>query len=341
MIKSSFYLTSIKELSNWIDNATYSSLFVICDQNTVDYCLPIFKDAVKVKFTPIEIKGGEEHKTLVDCEKIWQRLIDKEADRQSIVINLGGGMVTDIGAFAAATLKRGIRFINIPTTLLGMVDASIGNKTGINFKKVKNQIGTFSKPENIVIDDIFLKTLPKEEYLSGLGEVFKYGFIHCPELLKRNYLADKADQNVIEKCIAIKDEIVANDPLEKGFRQILNFGHTIGHAIESYSMSTYTPLKHGEAVAWGMLAECHISQERLGFNQLEEVAELVLKTFKKPSFLKHGTRYQEVSAFTKFDKKNVNGEIRCTLLKSIGEPVVGQVISEKEIELALEWLKTA
>ncbi|MGB0432509.1 MAG: 3-dehydroquinate synthase, partial [Bacteroidia bacterium] len=274
MAKTQF-IYSLAQFSTWLQNQEYSKIAVICDENTCNLCLPKLAQFLNSDYVSIKIKGGEKHKSIADCEHIWNELMQNQIDRSSLVINLGGGMITDIGGFAAATFKRGVRYVNIPTTLLGMVDASIGNKTGLNFNGVKNQIGTFSVAETIVIDVTFLETLPEIEYKSGLGEVLKYGFIQEPKLLfEKQYLNDHISQETIEHCVNIKEEIVAQDPTENGWRQVLNFGHTVGHAIESFSLSNNTPIKHGEAVAWGMLAECFISKQKISFAQLQSAKEL-------------------------------------------------------------------
>ncbi|MBI1184525.1 3-dehydroquinate synthase [bacterium] len=334
-------LHQLAELPQFLKNLEFSSLFVLCDQNTQEYCLPLLAPHLP-KHQVIAIRNGEQYKTINDCEKIWQRLIDKSADRKSLVINLGGGMITDMGGFAAATFKRGLAIIHIPTTLLGMVDAAIGGKTGVNFKGIKNQIGTFTEPYAVVADQIFLKTLPKSEMRSGLGEVIKYGFIHSPHILAQLESEPQNHATRIAQCIAIKLQIVKDDPFEAGLRQILNFGHTLGHAYEAYSHSNGPAISHGEAVAWGMLSEMYLSQEKTGFSE-EEMAEasaLIFKHFGKPVFLRGMPSVKEVSQYLSHDKKNVGNQIICTLLKAIGQPVTGISITVEEAENAIKWLKT-
>jgi 3-dehydroquinate synthase len=338
MAKTQF-IYSLAQFSTWLKNQEYSKIAVICDENTCNLCLPKLTQFLNSDYVSIKIKGGEKHKSLADCEHIWNELMQNQIDRSSLVINLGGGMITDIGGFAAATFKRGVRFVNIPTTLLGMVDASIGNKTGLNFNGVKNQIGTFSEAETIVIDVTFLETLPEIEYKSGLGEVLKYGFIKEPKLLfEKHFLNDHISQETIEHCVNIKEEIVALDPTENGWRQVLNFGHTVGHALESFSFSNNTPIKHGEAVAWGMLAECYISQQKVSFAQLETASELILTYYAVPNWFKN-MDFEQIHEYAKHDKKNKGGEINCTLLHEIGKPEVGFNLSKEEFIDSLKWLQ--
>ncbi len=336
MTKSNF-IYSLNDFSVWLSEQNYSSIAVICDENTSEKCLPKLEKVIIKDLILIKIKGGEKHKSLADCELIWHQLMENKVDRSSLLINLGGGMITDIGGFAAATFKRGISFVNIPTTLLGMVDASIGNKTGLNFNGIKNQIGTFSQAEAIVIDASFLETLPESEYKSGLGEVLKYGFIQAPDLFSYDYALD-ISQAIIEKCVALKEYVVAQDPTENGWRQILNFGHTVGHALESYSLNTSAPLKHGEAVAWGMLAECFISELKSNFTSLEKAKEIIFSIYTLPNWFNE-MDYEAIYEFAKHDKKNKGGEINCTLLQEIGRPEVGVHLKKDEFIESLKWLQ--
>ncbi|MFY0673116.1 MAG: 3-dehydroquinate synthase [Bacteroidia bacterium] len=338
MAKTQF-VNSLAQFRAWLKTQEYSKIVVICDENTCNLCLPKLAAYKEVDFVSIKIKGGEKHKSIVDCEFIWNELMQNQIDRSCLIINLGGGMITDIGGFAAATFKRGLRFVNIPTTLLGMVDASIGNKTGLNFNGVKNQIGTFSKAEVIVLDASFLETLPEIEYKSGLGEVLKYGFIKEPNLLfDHDYFQDRINQSTIEHCVSIKEEIVAKDPTENGWRQVLNFGHTVGHALESYSLNIGSPIKHGEAVAWGMLAECFISEQKASFKHLDKTQRLILKYYDLPNWFGK-MDFEQIHEYAKHDKKNKGGEINCTLLHELGKPEVGVHLSKEEFIDSLKWLQ--
>ena len=224
-----------------------SKVFILTDENVAPFWLPEVEYWLNCKnAVEIVIKAGERHKNLQTVQRIWKTLMKYQSDRNALLINLGGGVITDLGGFAASTYKRGIKFINIPTTLLAMMDAAIGGKTGIDFGGSKNQIGTFVEAEEVIIDPVFLETLPQREICSGLAEMLKYGFVADSNLLNVNL---ENYQQYITRCGEIKREIVKQDPTEKGLRKILNFSHTLGHAIESYCLTTDYPLLHGEAVA--------------------------------------------------------------------------------------------
>ena len=217
-----------------------SKVFILTDENVAQFWLPEVEYWLNCKnAVEIVIKAGEQHKNLQTVQRIWRTLMKQHADRNALLINLGGGVVTDLGGFAASTYKRGIKFINVPTTLLAMVDAAIGGKTGIDFGGGKNQIGTFAAAEDVIIDPVFLETLPQREICSGLAEMLKYGFVADSNLLNVNL---ENYQQYITHCGEIKREIVRQDPTEKGLRKILNFGHTLGHAIESHCLTKDYPL---------------------------------------------------------------------------------------------------
>jgi len=324
--------------ANWLGQEHDSRFVYIFDENTRVHCEPKMKQHNVHVDETLVIASGEHHKHLGTCEKIWEQLMNLKADRNTIVVNVGGGMLTDTGGFAAATFKRGIRFINVPTTLLAMVDASIGNKTGVNFNGIKNQLGTFSPAHKIVIDTTFLATLSKAEIRSGLGEVLKYGFIYDQDILSKNL--DTISIDMVKRCIEIKNEIVAQDPLESGLRQILNFGHTIGHGLEAYGHQLEKPLKHGEGVALGMLAECFLSEKKLGFTKLDTALDVIGSKFRVPDWLADEQSYQDILEFVKHDKKNKGAEIRCTMLKDIAKPEYGQHLHEGEVIDSLKWLAT-
>jgi len=333
-------LLGLQQFQQWLANEKVSSIFYLFDDNTLKHCKPHIPDSLLQDATSMVVPHGEDHKTIASCAELWQQLINKGADRHSILINVGGGMLTDLGGFAAATFKRGIRFVNVPTTLLAMVDASIGNKTGVNFREIKNQIGTFSPAEKIVIDPLFLSTLSDREWLSGMGEVLKYGLIYRDHLWKQALLVDrnKLPEQLIQNCIQIKLEVVSQDPKEHGIRQILNFGHTIGHGLEAYSHHIHNPLSHGAAVALGMAAEAYLSQEVLDFTELDEVVKGILSLYDIPSWLSALEDMNTLLGFIRQDKKNVNGQIHCTLLKAIGSASVGHILTEKQVEDSIQWL---
>ncbi|HLP94835.1 MAG TPA: 3-dehydroquinate synthase [Saprospiraceae bacterium] len=248
-------------LGPWLKEQSYSQILVLTDTHTHVQCLPLFQDLLPYPFHTIQIPSGEQHKNLDTCTQIWQQMLIHKLDRKSLLINLGGGVIGDMGGFCAATWKRGIDFIQVPTTLLSMTDAAIGGKTGIDFQGIKNTIGVFQTPAAVFADPAFLHTLSDREFISGLAEVIKHGFIGAPQLLENFInLQPAALRNLpwtqlLGQSIAVKVRVVTEDPKEKGLRMLLNYGHSIGHAIESYFLETDNPLTHGEAVAIGMICE--------------------------------------------------------------------------------------
>ncbi|MBI3501223.1 MAG: 3-dehydroquinate synthase [Bacteroidetes bacterium] len=341
---------SISELEKFFGN--HSQIFVLVDENTKKYCLKYIKSAVGSRQSAvIQIKSGEKNKTLRTCEKIWKELSKQNADRKSIMINLGGGVITDIGGFCASTYKRRIDFINIPTTLLSQVDASVGGKTGIDFLGYKNQIGTFSFPKAVFINPDFLKTLSKRELISGFAEVIKHGLI-----ADKNYWQKLKDASAplsmtaetITHSIEIKNKIVTADPYEKGLRKVLNFGHTMGHAIETASLKTKKPLLHGEAIAIGMICESYISRKVLGLSseELHEITSFIIPLFKTKA-IKQSSK--QLISLMKQDKKNmalhpdvigIDSEINFTLLSSIGKAEINNSCSEELIEEAIKFFNS-
>ena len=315
-----------------------SKVFILTDENVAPFWLP--EVAYWLHCDPaidIIIKPGEQHKNLQTVQRIWKALMKHQADRNALFINLGGGTITDLGGFAASTYKRGIKFINIPTTLLGMVDAAIGGKTGIDFGGGKNQIGTFAEAEAVLIKPDFLITLPRRELLSGLSEMLKYGFIADANLLNVN--SENYQQHIV-RCGEIKREIVAKDPTEKGPRKILNFGHTLGHAIESHCLTTAHPLLHGEAVALGMEAALWLSVKQCGLDikvlqDYEAHLSLLL------SEAEINLTYADVDSilgYLAYDKKNKGENQQFVLLKAIGEPVWDVEVPSEKVHEALEYV---
>ena len=314
-----------------------SKVFILTDENVAPFWLP--EVAYWLHCDPaidIIIKPGEQHKNLQTVQRIWKTLMKHHADRNALIINLGGGVIADIGGFAASTYKRGIKFVNIPTTLLGMIDAAIGGKTGIDFGGGKNQIGTFAEAEDVLVDPVFLTTLPRRELLSGLSEMLKYGFIADANLLEVNL--ENYQQHVI-RCGEIKRDIVAKDPTETELRKILNFGHTLGHAIESHCLTTAYPLLHGEAVALGMEAALWLSVKQCGLDKK------VLQNYGKqlPMLLSEAEinlTYADVDSilgYLAYDKKNKGENQQFVLLKAIGEPVWDVEVETEAIKQALEY----
>ena len=320
--------------------AEASQVFILTDENVAPFWLP--EVAYWLHCDPaidIIIKPGEQHKNLQTVQRIWKTLMKHHADRNALLINLGGGVITDLGGFAASTYKRGIKFINIPTTLLGMIDAAIGGKTGIDFGGGKNQIGTFAEAEEVLIDPVFLTTLPRRELLSGISEMLKYGFIADANLLNvslENY------QQYIVRCGEIKREIVAKDPTEKGLRMILNFGHTLGHAIESHSLTTDAPLLHGEAVALGMEAALWLSvkQSSLDKKVLLDYEKQLPMLLSEAEINLSDADVDPILDYLTMDKKNKGERPQFVLLEDVGKPILDVEMPSEKIREALDYVVT-
>ena len=320
--------------------AETSQVFILTDENVAPFWLPEVAHWLHcVSANEIVIKAGEKYKNLQTVQRIWKALMKHHADRNALLINLGGGVITDLGGFAASTYKRGIKFINVPTTLLAMVDAAIGGKTGIDFGGAKNQIGTFAEAEEVLVDPVFLSTLPRREILAGLSEMLKYGFIADANLLHANL---EKYQDFILRAVEIKREIVEKDPTEKGIRKILNFGHTIGHAIESHCLTTDCPLLHGEAVALGMAGALWLSVKNCGLD------EQVLKDYEKklPMLLSEAeislteADIEPIMCYLVHDKKNMGDKPRIVLLEAVGKPVWDVMVDYNTIKRSLEYIIT-
>lgn len=331
-IKSADYSVFInkniaKEINRFFRTAKggYSRLFILVDENSLKHCYPqlveqieYFKDA-----EIIEIESGEENKSLEVCAQIWSTLSELGADRKSLFVNIGGGVIGDMGGFIASTFKRGISFINIPTTLLAQVDASVGGKTGIDLNHLKNEIGVFSNPAAVFINSGFLRTLDKRQLLSGFAEIIKHGLIADAELWKKIQGSELSDSDTLEELIEasvnIKNKVVQKDPKEAGLRKILNFGHTIGHAIETYSLDTKKPLLHGEAIAVGMICEAWLSHKicKLSKAELKAITQFILKTYRNISIREMS--YDKLAGLMGHDKKNEKGTINFSLLSAIGK----------------------
>ena len=309
-----------------LDISNYSQVAILVDENTKRDCLsklPQIENALI-----IEIKSGEEYKNISTCSFIWEQLTINNFDRNSLLINLGGGVIGDIGGFCATTYKRGLEFIHIPTTLLAMVDASVGGKLGIDFKGFKNQIGLFNNPKAVLISSEFLETLAESELKSGFAEVVKHALISDNSLwlkLKNTPFTDLDWEDIIDTSVQIKNKIVLADPFEKGERKKLNFGHTFGHAIESYYLEKRTPISHGEAVFMGMILETKISD--LSETDKNEIKNYVLSNFALPYTPKKSSLHK----FLINDKKNQNGKINFTLLNGIGNCSLDNLFSLDEL----------
>src|ERR1700761_3631776 len=275
-----YFNNSLAEVAKFVEQGGYSRFFVLTDENTAKYCLPLLREKLgdTENFDIIEINAGEESKDIDFCIGVWKMLIDFGADRQSLLINLGGGVISDLGGFAASTFKRGIDFVHVPTTLLSQVDASVGGKTGIDIDSIKNIIGTFTQPKAVFIEYSFIETLPARQVLSGLAEMLKHGLIaDAPywETLKGSDLSKPAPY-LIYQSVAIKNRVVIEDPHERGIRKCLNFGHTIGHAAETYSLlNDSNALSHGEAIVIGMICEAYLAHQKVGLSadELKDITE--------------------------------------------------------------------
>ena len=311
-------------LAELLDGTQHEDIFIVADKHTVVFCDRLFE---KVDWLPSHVTVldcGEENKSVESVSRIWMMLSKQGARRSSILVCVGGGVVTDLGGFAASTFKRGMRCINVPTTLLAQVDASLGGKTGFNFNGLKNEIGTFSIPEKVIIDPRFLNHLPVRERMSGFAEMIKHGLLSNREYLTRllNLEYQKATPEyfleLIRRSVTIKNEIVSQDPREQGPRKVLNFGHTIGHAIESLSIMQGSPLLHGEAVALGLVAELYLSVKEKGFPEevYREVRDFVKQHYPPSPLMDHVDTLYELMLH---DKKNERWGVNFTLLSGIGE----------------------
>lgn len=335
----SFGQDAVKQL---ITESNFASIGVLVDENTRSLCYPKISSWLP-RHVLIEIPSGEINKTLETCEKIWHSLTDHGFERNSLLINLGGGVIGDMGGFCAATFKRGISFINIPTTLLSQVDASVGGKLGIDFMGLKNHIGLFQDPQHIAIDPGFLDTLPKEEMRSGFAEIIKHHLIRDAngwDALQQMDWENMPWDVLIPHSVDIKSAVVASDPYESGLRKILNLGHTIGHAIESHMLNTENAILHGEAVAAGLLCENQISCKKgmLSNKEKAEIEHFILSLFGKINL---DVKQREAIVQQAYqDKKNQGKQIRAVLLKNIGDPVWDVEINDKDIISALEYYES-
>ncbi len=330
-------------LNVFLDQLQPSKIYFLVDENTHEYCLPILLGNLETKlpFEIIEIEAGEDLKTIETATQLWEILSEFQADRKSIIINLGGGVITDLGGFIASTYKRGIKFINIPTTLLGMCDASIGGKTGIDHAFLKNVIGTFAEPEHIFVYPEFLKTLPFEELRSGFAEMLKHGLIadekHWNDLISIENLSPENISPYIETSMKIKKKVVLEDFKEQHIRKTLNFGHTIGHALESLFLKAGKPIPHGEAVVLGMICETHLSL----LNHLipAETSEMIIKNLQRfyPYISISEFKNDEILSLMKNDKKNSAGNINFSLLTAIGKCNFDFSVSEEQILESLHF----
>lgn len=343
VIKSDNVSIALNEI---LSQLTYDNLFILVDINTEILCLQKLKsNEILKEAKTLTIPAGDNNKDLDTLRSIWEFLSKNGATRHSLLINLGGGMVTDIGGFAAATFKRGIKCINIPTTLLGAVDAAVGGKTGINFNGLKNEIGAFSSPITVIIDSSFFQSLDKNNLYSGYAEVIKHSLISNEDDWNEVIGFDIASvdydklRDITFKSVLVKEHIVEEDPFEHGIRKALNLGHTIGHAFESYSYKIDKPIAHGFAVAWGTICELYLSHKKYHF-PIEKLRKTVnyIKTY-YTNFPFDCNHYDELLSYMLHDKKNIGKTINFTLLEDIGVIKLDQTASKEEILDAIDFLR--
>lgn len=335
-----------RDLVNAISECEHDRIFVLTDETTQQLCWPKIKNFKALRnSTPIIIKATDTHKNLDTLSQVWQALSNGGATRHSLMINLGGGMVTDLGGFAASTFKRGIDFINIPSTLLAMVDASVGGKTGINFGGLKNEIGVFSDSRFVIINTQFLDTLDHDNICSGYAEMLKHGLISdertWAELV--TFDLDNPDlsqlQRMVAESIKVKERIVEADPHEHGIRKALNLGHTMGHAFESFAMRRGTPILHGYAVAYGLISELYMSARKTAFptDRMHQTVQFIRENY--GTFNITCDDYPTLIELMRHDKKNTSGIINFTLLGNVGDIRINQTANEEEIKEALDFFR--
>ena len=335
-------------LSDLITEKNYSTIFILVDSNTNEFCLPKFLSflATEKAIEIIEIEAGESEKNITTCVEIWSALTELGGDRKSVIINVGGGVITDVGGFVASTFKRGIDFIHVPTTLLSMVDASVGGKNGVDLGSLKNQIGVINVPKLVIIDSQYLETLSQMEMRSGLAEMLKHGLIFDQDYWKKFLdlkAIDFADfDTLIYRSVEIKNEIVMQDPTENGIRKALNFGHTLGHAIESYFLESDSKktLLHGEAIAIGMILESHLSLQKnlISPDEYFQIKNTIKSIYDTIIFNENDR--QPILDLLIHDKKNEYGTIQFALIDGIGKSIINQIADNDMIDKAFEDYKS-
>lgn len=326
------------ELVSALSECEHDKLFVLTDTTTQELCLPVLQKFYCMKEAKvITIPASDSHKDIESLMMVWKGLQEGGASRHSCMINLGGGMVTDLGGFAASTFKRGIAYINIPTTLLAMVDASVGGKTGINFNGLKNEIGVFAPAASVLLETEFLRSLDSHNFFSGYAEMLKHGLISTPEHLTEllsfdteniNYTALKA---MVGRSVQVKEDIVEQDPQEHGIRKALNLGHTVGHAFESLALAENRPVLHGYAVAWGIVCELYLSHIQTGFpkEKMRQTIQFIKENY--GAFAFNCKQYDRLYELMQHDKKNTAGIINFTLLKEVGDICLNQTADKETI----------
>lgn len=334
------------ELGAFLRSVAYDKLFVLTDTNTQEKCYPLLAGVPEIQDAPVfTVAAGDTHKSLEQVADIWMRLSNGGASRKSLLLNVGGGMITDMGGFAAATFKRGIKSVNVPTTLMASVDAAVGGKTGINFNGLKNEIGSFYPPLCVLIDSTFLRTLNYDNLLSGYAEMIKHGLISDRKTFDELLAFDlnKVDylrlNEMVATSVAVKQRIVAEDPFEQGIRKALNLGHTIGHAFESLSFKQGRPILHGHAVAVGLICELYLSHKVCHF-PMEMLSKTVyyIKEY-YPAFGYDCNDYETLYELMKHDKKNESGVINFTLLADAGEVRINQSVTKEILLESLDFYR--
>jgi len=335
------------ELRKIVQKYPAGKVFLLTDQTAAGFCLPLIQSVIgEFSIRLVAILSGEENKNIQSVGLVWDFLSNNGADRKSLLINIGGGMLTDLGGFAASTFKRGLDFVNIPTTLLAQVDASLGGKTGFNFNGLKNEIGVFMEPNSVIINVNFLKTIDRENFLSGYAEMLKHGLIksreHWDELLAFDMENINYDalQEIIAHSVAVKEWHVLNDLTEQNIRKALNFGHTVGHAFESYAMKTGRPILHGYAVVYGMIAELYLSVKQcgLGIDELNSISSWMIARYGK--FEIQESDFEALYQLMTHDKKNEGKRINFTLIPEIGKVEINVDCPKELIIEALNYYKS-
>ena len=336
----------LRDVAEAIARCPHDRIFVLTDTTTVELCWPIIKALPEFETAQmITIGATDEHKTLESLAFVWRSLQEGGASRHSLLVNVGGGMVTDLGGFAASTFKRGLAYINIPTTLLSQVDASVGGKTGINFGGLKNEIGVFNCAQSVILSSEFLRSLDQQNLLSGYAEMLKHGLISDTESWKELLRFDLEEidygqlGSLVAKSVQVKERIVEEDPTEKGIRKALNLGHTVGHALESLALERKKPVLHGYAVAWGMICELYLSVIKCGFpkDKFRQTVQFIRANY--GDFPLDCKQYDRLFEFMKHDKKNEAGIINFTLLADIGDIRINQQATKEEIFESLDFLR--
>ncbi|MBQ8674005.1 MAG: 3-dehydroquinate synthase [Bacteroides sp.] len=335
-----------KSLAQAIERCEHDRIFILTDEHTHTCCLPRLQQVSLLRnATEISIGAEDVHKTLDTLASVWMVLSQRGASRHSLLINLGGGMVTDLGGFAAATFKRGINYLNIPTTLLSMVDAAVGGKTGINFNGLKNEIGNFAPAACVLIETEFLRTLDDRNFFSGYAEMLKHGLISTPQHLQELLAFDTEQidyallKELVGRSVQVKENIVEQDPKEHGIRKALNLGHTFGHAFESLALAQERPVLHGYAVAWGLVCELYLSYIKSGFPRevMRQVVQFVKENY--GSFAFNCQQYPTLYDLMKHDKKNQAGIINFTLLSDVGQICLDQTADRDTIFEAFDFYR--